>query len=312
MVHKLRSLTFLMPLLAAATLACSAPDSNSSAIAAPAKVASSDPALWVLSDEDTTIYLFGTVHMMKPGVVWFDDEIKAAFDKSDELVLEVTSEKPENMAMSVAMMGLNEGKPTRELLEPKLRERYLKALETYQIPAAAMDRIEPWLVAINLSIAPLAKLGYHQDLGAEKILETAAIADGKTVKGLETTEEQLGYFDTLPRDVQTAYLRSTVEELPTVKTEFAKLMRAWQHGDPDTLASLMNESIQETPEMAQVLLYDRNANWVRWIEKRMDTPGTVFLAVGAGHLAGKGSVVELLNADKLSVRRLSKKDFGLK
>ncbi len=139
MVRKLRPLAFLMPLLAAATLACSAPDGNSSTIAAPAKVASSNPALWVLSDEDTTIYLFGTVHMMKPGVVWFDDEIKAAFDKSDELVLEVTSDKPESMAMSVAMMGLNEGKPTRELLEPKLRERYLKALETYQIPARTIN-----------------------------------------------------------------------------------------------------------------------------------------------------------------------------
>lgn len=312
MIRRLRPLRLLMPLLVTVFLGCSGPSGNGAANAASAAVKSSDPALWALSDEDTTVYLFGTVHMLKPDVIWFDDEVKAAFGRSDELVLEVTSEDPGEMAQAVALMALNEGPPTRQMLSPQVRSRYLAALQAYEIPAAAMDRIEPWLVAINLSIAPLMKLGYRQDLGVERVLEVAAVKDGKQVAALETTQEQLGFFDSLPREAQVAYLSATVEELPKVKEEFSRLMKAWTNGKPEKLAELMNDSIEKTPELAQALLYDRNGRWTDWIEKRMEQPGTVFMAVGAGHLAGKGSVIELLGERKLKVRRLSKADFGLK
>jgi len=305
-----------LPLIGTAALTCSAPVMSSqphpsNAAASPAVAASSDPALWVVSDDDTTIYLFGTVHMMKPGVLWFDDEVKAAFDTSDELVLEVTEDKPSEMAVTIALMGLNEEGPTRDMVKPELRQSYLDALAEYQIPADAMDRFEPWLVAINLSIAPLNKLGYQQNLGAEQILATSAKAAKKKVSGLETTEEQLGFFDALPRKAQIAYLNATVEQLPNVEEQFTKLMDNWKAGDSEALAALMNESIAQTPELAQALLYNRNMRWSDWIATRMDQPGTVFMAVGAGHLAGEKSVVDLLTKRKMTVKRLSKRDFGL-
>jgi len=305
-----------LPLIGTAALACSAPVMSSqpqpTTVSASAIVAaSSDPALWVVSDEDTTIYLFGTVHMMRPGVVWFDDEVKAAFDRSQELVLEVTEDKPSEMAITIALMGLNEEGPTRDMVKPELRQAYLDALAEYKIPADAMDRFEPWLVAINLSIAPLAKLGYRQELGAERILATSAKETDKKISGLETTEEQLGFFDALPREAQIAYLNATVEQLPDVEKQFDMLMTNWKTGDSMALATLMNESIADTPELAQALLYDRNARWSEWISKRMGQPGAVFMAVGAGHLAGEKSVIDLLKGRKMKVQRLSKKDFGL-
>lgn len=303
-----------VPLVATAALACSAPGVSSkphdaAAIASP----SANPALWLLSDNDTTIYLFGSMHMLQPGTIWFDDEVKAAFDRSDTLVLEVADSHPENIASLVAKLATNTSDPpTSEALAPKDRAKYLAALERFHIPAAAMDRVDPWMAAINLSIAPLAMLGYRDDIGVEKTLEGSAQAAGKPVIGLETVEQQLGYFDTLPRKVQFAYLTSTVNELPKVEKEFRSLSANWARGRIDSLGKQMNDSIKETPELAKVLLYDRNARWVSWIEKRMKQPGTVFIAVGAGHLAGKGSVIDLLQGRKLAVRRLSKKDFGLK
>lgn len=305
MFRRLRRLANFLPLATTVALACSAPVASK----APA-VRSGDPALWVVSDADTTIYLFGSVHMLKPDAVWFDDEVQAAFDRSGTLVLEVAQEDPAKLAAIIAPMAANtSGQPTSAMLPPETRERYLAALKHYRIPAAAMDSVEPWLVAISLSIAPLDELGYRQDIGVEKTLEVAAHAGGKTVLGLETSEQQLGFFDRLPPETQLAYLVTTVDELPKVKKEFATLMRHWLHGDPDRLATMMNDSIKSTPELAKVLLFDRNARWADWIVHRLDQPGTVFVAVGAGHLAGKGSVIDLLQGRGLTVRRLSKRDF---
>lgn len=273
---------------------------------------SADPALWVLSDADTTIYLFGTMHMMKPGTLWFDDEVKAAFDKSDLLVMEITDKDPATVAPIIARLALYDGDtPITKALDPDHRAKYLAALEKYRISAAVMDKFEPWMAAINLSVAPLAALGYREDLGVEKTLTAAAQAEGKPMLGLETVEEQLGYFDALPRDAQIAYLNSTIDELPKVEHEFDQLTRNWATGNAKALAGQLNESLEETPELAKVLLFDRNARWTGWIEKRMAEPGTVFIAVGAGHLSGKGSVIDLLHQRKFKVRRVSRKDFRL-
>lgn len=306
MFRRLRRIVHFLPLAATVALACSAPVASK----APA-ARSGDPALWAVSDADTTIYLFGSVHMLKPDAVWFDDEVRAAFDRSDTLVLEVTEGDPAKLAAMVAPMAANtSGQPTSAMLPPKTRERYLAALKHYRIPAAAMDAIEPWLVAINLSIAPLEELGYRQDIGVEKTLETAARNSGKTVMGLETVEQQLGFFDQLPPRVQVAYLATTVDELPKAEKEFAALMRHWLRGRPDKLATLMDDSIRSTPELAKPLLFDRNARWAGWVGQRLDQPGTVFVAVGAGHLAGKDSVIDLLQKRGLAVRRLSMRDFA--
>ena len=182
MFRRLRRIANFLPLAATVALACSAPVASK----APA-VRSGDPALWVVSDADTSIYLFGSVHMLKPDAVWFDDEVRAAFDRSGTLVLEVAEEDPAKLAAIVAPMAANtSGEPTSKMLPPATRERYLAALKHYRIPATAMDAVEPWLVAINLSIAPLEELGYRQDIGVEKTLETAAHGAGKAVIGLET------------------------------------------------------------------------------------------------------------------------------
>ena len=305
-----RSLAGIGAGLALTLAACGSPQ-QSEASATPA-VRSATPALWELKDEDTTIYLFGTVHMLKPGLTWFDDDIRAAFDRSDELVMEVVEpDDPTQIRSLVAKLAVNlDGPPVSSLLTPDEKTRYLKALADNNIPAAAMDRLDPWMVAISLSMAPLVRLGYDQSLGVEKTLEKTAHEEGKPVIGLETMEQQLGYFDSLPRKVQISYLNTTVEELPKVESEFDKLIRNWSDGRPDALAEQLNESLTSTPEMAQRLLYDRNANWVDWIAKRMDQPGTLFIAVGAGHLAGKGSVIDLLGKRHFTVRRVSAEEFA--
>ncbi|WP_242122677.1 TraB/GumN family protein [Sphingobium sp. Sx8-8] len=256
------------------------------------------PALWTVKDADTTIYLFGTVHVMKPGVDWFKGWIKSAFDGADELVLEIV-EPEDQQALAATMAGTalaRDGVKLSDRLNPEERGKYQAAMAANSLPWQTFEMFNPWMAGMALSVQPLGKLGYKSELGAEKTLTAAARAEGKKIGALETVEQQLGYFAGLPMEQQVKFLNATVDGLPDMESEFAKLVAHWQGGEPEKLAAEMNESLEATPELAQVLLIQRNANWAKWIKGRLAQPGTVFIAVGAGHLAGKGSVQEQLKA----------------
>ncbi|WP_230629536.1 TraB/GumN family protein [Sphingomonas sp. Leaf37] len=263
----------------------------------PAKPAASagndaDPALWVVKDKDTTVYLFGTIHVLKPGLTWFDEAVKTAFDRSDEVKLEIVMPDPAAMQGLVQATGVAApGTPplTQRLPEAK-RAAFTKAVTDLGLPADALDRYKPWLAATQLSVAPLSKLGYSNSNGPEEVISAAAKQANKPLTGLETPEQQLGFFGGLSDQAQLQFLESTVEELPKLDSTMASMVDDWARGDPDALAREMNEELKSSPEVAKVLLTDRNVRWASWIKGRMATPGTVFIAVGAGHLAGPDSV----------------------
>jgi len=276
--------------------------------AAPAAVQSrpADPALWVVKDADTTIYLFGTVHVLKPGLSWFDSAVKTAFDKSDTLVLELVEPDPATMQGLLVKMALAPAgsKPIAEQLPADKRDAYLKAMADIGVPPAAFDALQPWVAGITLSVAGLPKLGYDPNSGAEKVLTAAAKDSAKPVIGLETAEQQLGYFAQMPNPLQIAFLASAVEDYPKLGSELGKMIDQWAAGDPEALGATMNEGMRDTPELAKILLADRNARWAKWIEERLQKPGTVFLAVGAGHLAGADSVQAFLARDRVKADRI--------
>jgi hypothetical protein len=264
------------------------------------------PALWVAKDADTTIYLFGTVHVLKPGLPWFDEAVRQAFDRSGEVMLELVQPEPAAMAKIVAAHAMTPltAPPLSSTLAPAERDRYLKALGDVGVPPAAFDHAKPWFAALNLSLLPLVKAGYDPANGPETVITTAAKSAGKPVTGFETADQQIGYFDTLSDKAQRAFLVSTLDELPKAGTEMAQMVADWARGDPEALARLMNDDLKSSPEVADVLLFRRNARWADALATRMKSPGTVFVAVGAGHLAGKASLIEDLRAKGVKVERV--------
>ncbi len=286
-------------------LAPSALAQTATPAAPPVAVQDADPALWVVKDDDTTIYLFGTIHVLKPGLSWFDEAVKAAFDKSDEVVLEMIQPDQATMGTLVARTALNPGGPTiTEQLPADKREPYAKALAESGMSTAMLDPFHPWYAAIALSVLPLKKLGYDPASGAEAGITAAARAAGKQLVGLETPEQQIGYFAAMPDALQVKFLVSTIDEYPTMGDELGKMVTSWSAGDPDALGKTMNEALRETPEVAKLLLTDRNARWADWIDQRMAKPGTVFVAVGAGHLAGNDSVLAFVAKHNLKAARI--------
>ena len=168
--------------------------------AAPAAATTdADPALWVVRDKDTTIYLFGTIHVLRPGLSWFDEAVKAAFDRSDEVVLELVLPDPAKMAGIVRATGIAPAgtPPLTERLPEAKRAAFTAAVVNLGLPATALDRYKPWLAATQLSVGPLQKTGYVSANGPEEVVSAAAKAGGKTLIGLETAEQQLGYFNGL-------------------------------------------------------------------------------------------------------------------
>ena len=264
-----------------------------------------DPALWVVKDADTTIYLFGTVHVLKPGLSWFDGGVKTAFDASDTLVLELVMPPDAEMQKIVADLGTHApGKPLPDELPPVEAAKMRAALPEYGLSPDALDNSDPWLAATMLSVLPLRQLGYDDKQGAELILTNAAKAAGKKIEGLETARQQLGYFDTLPLPAQRKLLIETIDELPQAGAKIDQAVAAWRKGDADALAKLVNGDTTASPEVTQALLINRNHNWADWISKRMQRPGTVFVAVGAGHLAGSTSLQVELAKRGLTVERV--------
>ncbi|MGV2496278.1 TraB/GumN family protein [Pelagerythrobacter aerophilus] len=260
-----------------------------------AAAAIATPALWKVADEDTTIYLFGTVHALPDGIEWYYGPLAEALGSSEILVTEIEM-NPEAMAATqqlvLAKGVLPEGQTLRNLLNEEQRAAYEAALAKVDLPAGAFDRFEPWYGAMMMTMLPLLKQGYSLDAGAEKVLETKA-GDGMERGALETVEEQLSIFDNLPQEAQIAFLMETVEGVDEIKAMLDAMVAEWAEGDADELARLMNEG-RTDPVLAERLLYARNANWAKWIDERLDAPGTVFIAVGAGHLAGEQSVQDKL------------------
>jgi uncharacterized protein YbaP (TraB family) len=270
-----------------------------------ADAGAADPALWVVKDADTTIYLFGTVHVLKPGLSWFDSGVKQAFDASDTLVLELVMPPDAEMQKIVADLGTHApGTPLPDTLPPVEAAKMRAALPEYGMSPHSLDNADPWLAATLLSVLPLRQLGYDDKQGAELILTDAAKAAGKQLVGLETARQQLGYFDTLPLPAQRKLLIETIDDLPQAGSKIDQAVTAWRRGDADGLAKLVNEDSTSSPEVTQALLVNRNRNWADWISKRMQQPGTVFVAVGAGHLAGSTSVQAELAKRGLKVERV--------
>ena len=294
-------LRYLLALAALAPL----PACAQTPAAQPAAAKDADPALWEVKDADTTIYLFGTIHVLEPGLTWFDEAVKIAFDKSDTLVTEIIAPDAASMQALIAKVGAAPDGPTlTEQLPAAQRPAYAAALGQLHVPAEALDHMKPWLAAVTLSVAPLRDMGFSDDNGPETILAQAATAEHKQTEALETAEQQFGYFNSLSQSAQLSFLTSTLDELPKLRATMQTMVSEWAAGDPDALAKDLNDSLKDSPEVADTLLFQRNRNWAAWIAERMKRPGTVFIAVGAGHLAGKGSVQDQLAAYKLKAVRV--------
>lgn len=252
------------------------------------------PALWKVADADTTIYLFGTIHLLPKDIEWYTPQLAQAVDASAELVTEIPEIDPNQTTVAVIKYGmLPPGQSLRALMTKREKVKFAAAMKRLGLPAETFDRFRPWYAAVVMATLPLQRQGYDLQNGVEAQLGERTKARGIARSGLETLDYQLGLFGAFDAKVQKRYLFEVVDSLPTLDKQVQEMVGAWSKGDAPALAAMLNAE-QDDPAMLKVLLLDRNKAWAQWIKTRMDRPGTVFIAVGAGHLGGKGSVQDEL------------------
>lgn len=268
--------------------------------------AAAHPALWEITDPDTTIYLFGTIHVLPTGYQWRTAKFDQAVAASSQLVIEtiVDLDHPQSFQADFLRLGLGQGlPPIVERVPPAKRETLRAAIARVGTPEAALDRMKTWAVAFELLGGTLNTVGLQGEEGPETILRKEFTAADKPIGELETNAEQLGYFDSLPESAQRELLEGSIEKPTNFKSEFDGMLGTWARGNVRAIAMTFNRDIA-SPALKQALLIHRNANWRAWVEQRMKQPGTIMIAVGAGHLAGPDSVIELLRHDGYQVRRI--------
>lgn len=277
---------------------------NSSAQPVPAQAVPAAPALWKIADEDTTIYLFGTVHILPEATAWYRGPVAEALNSADLLVTEAIVDSPAELQKEFLEKAVRaDGTTLRQSLPPDERAALEKALAQLGLPAAALDSFKPWYAALLLSTLPMQNAGFKAAHGVEAQIEALAKKRGLEREALETATFQINLFDSLPPDAQQQYLADVLKQLPTLREDLARLIDAWKSGQPEELAALLNAD--ETDErVRKALLSDRNATWAKWLKGRLDKPGTIFVAVGAGHLAGEDSVQKHLAAEGVTSTRV--------
>ena len=261
-----------------------------------ASPAHAEPAMWVVKDADSTIYLLGTFHLTKPGMNWRSDKIEAAFAASDEYWMEATENGDMDLVRDLIIKhGYDRARPLSSKLNGDDWARVKSAAKTAGLPISTVERMRPWLAMLALGFKPANKdEGYDFIQGVDRSLEAAARGARKTVKTFETLEQQMQIFSALPEESEVALLVESLDEIASQKDNVSGMIDAWMAGDIAALEAKTVELKARAPELYDVAFVRRNMDWCDQIAGIMKGAGTSFVAVGAGHMVGDQGVPALL------------------
>lgn len=269
-----------------------------------------NPALYVVRDEDSTMYLYGTVHVRPRGSEWASDDVRAALAESEQIWTEILiSPETDRQAQTLAMQ-MGAAPPDRPLsswLTDEENARLDTLTQRLGVPRAYLESMQPWLAALTLSLVPIMQAGYDPTSGVDRAIAAYGEAHGKAMRAFESAEEQMGFFASLDDETQRAFLREAIEEAERGPAMIAHMTRAWERGDLDTLERLVVvDTRRDYPEVYEALFVRRNHAWMEVIVHELDGAGVDFVAVGAGHLVGEDGLVELLRARGYAVERVGR------
>ncbi|MBX2864325.1 MAG: TraB/GumN family protein [Leptolyngbyaceae cyanobacterium MAG.088] len=264
--------------------------------------------LWEIESPNNTVYLLGSIHLLRETDYPIAPSIQAAFDEAENVVFEVEVANPESPQTLQAFLTAAAPDSPDELLYNALDDdTYRLAQDTaieLGIPFNGFNSFEPWALYLNLTISKLLQLGFEPSYGVDAYFFNQATLAQKDTLTLETIEEQLGFLDNMPVAVQADLVKQTILELETLETVVGSMVAAWHSGDVPTFESLTLEGFEDFPEVYDALLVQRNQNWMPEIESFINQPEDYLVIVGAAHLVGEDSVVQLLQNKGYSIEQV--------
>jgi len=267
--------------------------------------AKAEPAMWVIRDKDSTIYLIGTVHLLRHEMEWDKTKVTKTVTESRELWLEVAN-ITDTAAISpiVAQYGMDLEHPLSTKLTAAQKEKMSQVAATYGVPMESLEMFKPWMAAMMFTLLPLQKAGFDQNAGVDLFLKTQAEKEGDKICGLETAEQQVRIFAELPESEQISFLEETLRDAAKGTAQLEQLARAWLTGDTETIGNiLVNDLKKESPSLYQKFVVQRNIAWSEKIAEILKRSGVQQIAVGAAHLAGPDSLQVQLARRGIKVER---------
>lgn len=267
-----------------------------------------DPAMWTIEDGDTTVHLLGTYHILPSALEWRTEEIDAALEDADTVWFEAdvhSTESQQQMQALIPQLGLNpSGTTLSSLLDEDANALLAEVAPMAGATPAALEPMQPWLAALMLAVGQIQALGYDAQSGVETVLRADAVEADKDFGYFETAEQQLRFFADQPMDMQVEWLEQSLEQMEELPEQVSEMTLAWATGDTDALDGMINGSMrEESPELYETIIVERNEAWIPQIEAIFDEGGTHLVAVGAGHMTGEQGVVALLEARGYTVER---------
>jgi uncharacterized protein YbaP (TraB family) len=267
------------------------------------------PLLWQVSDEDNSVYLLGSFHMLKAEDYPLAESVNKAFDEAGKVYFEVSPDELNNAAriQSVMKAGLHaQGETLEQSLQPETWQRLQKYCQANGLPLDSFQTMKPWLAALTIASLETVKAGYLPDLGLDKhYMEMAAIARKETV-GLESLSQQFGIFDRMAPKEQDLFLNQTLKDMQDPR-QLHELHQRWRNGDADGLLQLLRQNtVNEIPEFYRHLNSERNRAWLPQISAflRDNRKGSALVVVGSLHLLGADGLIELLKQQGFRAVRL--------
>jgi len=272
-------------------------------IASPANAA---PALWKVSDENSSIWLFGSIHLLPPGTEWRTEIFDNLIDEAERVYFETDlgpAAQADIVALTMQRGFAMDGRLLNQRIDAKLMGKVRSAAEDLALPVPTLLAMQPWLAASTISLSALTHAGYDPTSGVETELIKEIPVDRQGF--LETAEEQINAIAGGSDEDQVAMLEATLAELERLVAMIDEMKLAWLDGTPEALADLFLAEMGAYGEgFMDRLIVQRNLNWVEQIEGMLERDEAAFLVVGAGHLVGEHSVVTQLEAAGYSSERL--------
>jgi uncharacterized protein YbaP (TraB family) len=267
-----------------------------------------DPALYVVRDADSTMYLYGTVHVRPSGADWADQDVKDALASADEVWTEIEiSPQADQRAQALAleMGGAPPDRPLSSWLTPEENARLDALTQRIGVQRAYLESMQPWLAGLTLSLAPIMQAGYDPMSGVDRAVDAYGDAHGKTMRSFETIEQQMGFFAGLDADEQVEFLREAIDEAEDGPAQIAEMTSAWERGDLDVLErTVVEDTRRDYPDVYDALFVRRNNAWMDVLVRELEGSGVDFVAVGAGHLLGDDGLVAQLRRRGYRVERV--------
>ena len=262
--------------------------------------------LWTVTTPSNKIYLLGSLHVLKQDSYPLAGTIESAYADSRIIIFETDIAALQDPAMQARLLELGLYPADQDLLQHldgDTRQLLGKKLDEVGLSLEQFSKFKPWFVALTLATLELQRLGYNPAYGVDIYFFNRATTDGKEIDFLEPADYQINLLGTMAEQDQKNFLSQTLKDLEVVNELAGDLVRAWKNGDADKLHELLYKSFKDYPELHERLLIQRNKNWIKKIEGVMRTDKNVLIVVGAGHLVGPESVVDLLRKQGYEVNQ---------